>query len=110
MLLLCASLASLKEDSIFKHEHGEYDVSNIFFVFMTVKHELTFMDSAEQAIDKNSHICSILLLRTNNLLSQLLDSKTIHKNDIHNYLINFRNELPKLSELFGGSGLLPVEF
>ena len=110
MLLLCASLASLKEDSVFKPEHGEYDTANIFFVFMTVKHELTFMDSAEQAIDKNSHICSILLLRTNNLLSQMLDSKTIHKNDIHNYLINFRNELPKLSELFGGSGLLPIEF
>ena len=65
----------------------------------------------EEAIDSKSLICPKLLLRTNSLISLMLDNKgLIDYCHIHNYLIEFRNELPKLSELFGGSGLLPIEF
>lgn len=93
------------------NEKREYAVSDVFFIIMTIKHQLMFADEVEQAINKNSHICCMLLLRTNNLISEMLhNGEFIHQSQIHNYLINFRQELPKLSVVFGGSDQLPVEF
>ena len=92
------------------NEKREYAVPDVFFIVMTIKHQLLFADAVEQAINKDSHICCMLLLRTNNLISQMMSNHYIHQSDIHNYLVNFRNELPKLSLVFGGSDQLPVEF
>ena len=93
------------------NDKKEYLVPDVFFIIMTIKHQLLFADEVEQAVDKNSHICCVLLLRTNNLISEMLENREfIHQSEIHNYLINFRQELPKLSVVFGGSGILPMEF
>lgn len=92
------------------NEQKEYAVPDVFFIIMTIKHQLVFASEVEETISKSSHISAVLLVKTNNLISQLLTQQTIHQSDVHNYLINFRTELPKLSIVFGGSGLLPVEF
>lgn len=92
------------------NERKEYAVPDVFFIIMTIKHQLVFASEVEESISKDSHISAVLLVRTNNLISQMMNQDAIHQSDLHNYLINFRTELPKLSELFGGSGLLPVEF
>lgn len=93
------------------NDKKEYLVPDVFFIIMTIKHQLLFADEVEQAVDKNSHICCVLLLRTNSLISEMLENREfIHQSEIHNYLINFRQELPKLAVLFGGSSNLPMEF
>ena len=91
-------------------EHGEYAVPDVFFIVMTIKHQLVMAAEVEQAIDSKSFICPQLLLRTNALISEMMNNPTIHQSDIHNYLVNLRNELPKLSSVFGGSGIFPMEF
>lgn len=109
MLLIGSSCELLANQQVVTpDEQGEYAVPDVFFIIMTIKHQLVMAAEVEQAIDKKSFICPQLLLRTNNLISQMMSSPTIHQSDIHNYLINFRNELPKLSLVFGGSGILPI--
>jgi hypothetical protein len=101
----------LSTKKLFTITNGQVLVSEAFFIVMTIKHQLIMASEVEEAIDSKSLICPKLLLRTNSLISLMLDNKgLIDYCHIHNYLIEFRNELPKLSELFGGSGLLPIEF
>ena len=111
-LLLIGSSCELLSNKqvVVPDEHGEYAVPDVFFIIMTIKHQLVMAAEVEQAIDKKSFICPQLLLRTNALISQMMDNPKIHQSDIHNYLLNFRNELPKLSLVFGGSGILLIEF
>ena len=111
LLLIGSSCEMLSKKELFTIKDSQLVVSEVFFIIMTIKHQLIMANEVEQAIDKNSFVCSKLLIRTNALISLMLDKQgLIDQCEIHNYLINFRNELPKLSELFGGSGLLPVEF
>lgn len=101
----------LSKKELFTIKNGQLVVSEVFFIIMTIKHQLIMASEVEQAIDKNSFICPKLLLRTNNLISLMLDSNClIDQCEIHNYLINFRNELPKLSVVFGGSDVFPIDF
>lgn len=101
----------LSKKELFTIKDSQLVVSEVFFIIMTIKHQLIMANEVEQAIDKNSFVCSKLLIRTNALISLMLDKQgLIDQCEIHNYLINFRNELPKLSLVFGGSGILPIEF
>ena len=101
----------LSNKKLFTITNGQILVSEVFFIVMTIKHQLIMASEVEEAVDSKSLICPKLLLRTNNLILLMLDNKgLIDYCHIHNYLIEFRNELPKLSLVFGGSEILPVEF